>query len=98
MEVDYMNMLWNTGCHKSMADYMNERRKELFTPMERLVMEHLRRSDDGFITVNETGLYEQDTHELFAAIRHLEELHIIHKRNCEADAYEWDDKVLLKML
>lgn len=94
-----MNMLWNTGCHKSMADHMNERKEALFTPMERLVMEHLRKSDDGFIAVNETGLYEQDTHELFTAIRHLEELRIIRKRNCEADAYEWDDKtVLLKML
>ena len=94
-----MNMLWNTGCHKSMADCMDEKEEALFTPMERLVMEHLRKSNDGFIAVNETGLYEQDIHELFFAIRHLEELHIIRKRNCEAEAYEWDDKtVLLKML
>lgn len=93
-----MSMLWNTGCHKSMADYINERETKLFTPMERLIMEHLRQSD-GYIAVNETGLYEQDTHKLFTAIRHLEELHIIRKRNCEAIAYEWDDKtVLLKIL
>lgn len=94
-----MNILWNTGCHKSMADHMDEREKELFTPMERLIMEHLRKSDDGFIAVNESGLYEQNPHELFTAISHLEGLHIIRKRNCDADAYEWDDKtVLLKML
>lgn len=94
-----MNMLWNTGYHKSMADHMEERKKELFTSIERLIMEHLRKSDDGFIAVNESGLYEQDPHELFAAISHLEELHIIRKRNCDADAYEWDDKtVLLRML
>ena len=62
-------------------------------------MEHLRKSDNGFIAVNESGLYEQDTNELFTAIRHLEELHIIRKRDCEAVAYEWDDtNVLLKML
>jgi hypothetical protein len=94
-----MNILWNTGCNKSMADHMEEREKALFSPMERLIMEHLRKSDDGFIAVNETGLYEQNVHELYAAISHLEELHIIRKRNCEAEAYEWYDKtVLLKML
>lgn len=94
-----MNNLWDTGCHKSMADHMNEREMTLFTPMERLIMEHLRNSDDGFIAINETGLYGQNVNELFAAIRHLTELRIIQKRNCEADAYEWDDKmVLLKML
>ena len=88
-----MNILWNTGCNKSMADHMEEREKAL------LIMEHLRKSDDGFIAVNETGLYEQNVHELYAAISHLEELHIIRKRNCEAEAYEWYDKtVLLKML
>ena len=82
-----------------MADYRNEKEAELFTPMERLIMKHLRQSNDGYIAVNETGLYEQNTHELFTAIRHLEKLHIIRKRNCEAIAYEWDDKtVLLKML
>ena len=92
-------VLWETGNHKSMLDCMNEREEELFTPMERLIMEHLRKSNAGFIAVNETGLYEQDVHELFAAIKHLEELHIIRKRDCEADAYEWDDKtVLLKLL
>ncbi len=94
-----MNMLWNTSCHKSMADHMDEREEALFTPMERLVMDHLRKSDNGFIAVNESGLYEQDVHELYVAIKHLMELHIIKKRNCEAEAYEWDDKtVLLKML
>ncbi len=90
-----MNMLWNTGCYKSMADYMDEREETLFSSMERLVMEHLCKSDDGFIAVNETGLYEQDTHELYAAINHLKELHIIRKRNCETEAYEWDDKTVL---
>ena len=94
-----MSMLWNTGCHKSMADHMNEKESVLFTPMERLILKHLRQSDDGYIAVNETGLYEQNTHELFAAIKHLEELNIVRKRNCEAIAYEWNDKtVLLKML
>lgn len=53
-----MNMLWNTGCHKSMADHMNEREEALFTPMKRLVMDHLRKSDDGFIAIDESGLYE----------------------------------------
>lgn len=94
-----MNMLWNTGCHKSMTDHMDEREEILFSPMEILIMEHLRKSDDGFIAVNETGLYEQDIHELYVAINHLKELHIVRKRNCAAEAYEWDDKtVLLKML
>lgn len=91
--------IWSTGCYKSMADYMDKREETLFSPMERLVMEHLRKSDDGFIAVNEIGLYEQDTHELYAAISRLKELHIIRKRNCESEAYEWDDKsVLIKML
>ena len=94
-----MNILWNTGCHKSMADHMDEREKELFSPMERLVMEHLRKSEEGFVAVNEGGLYEQNAQELFTAIGRLEKLHIIRKRGCDASAYEWDDKtVLLKML
>lgn len=93
-----MDMLWIMECHRS-RDHMDEREETLFSPMERLIMRHLRKSDDGVIAVNETGLYEQDTHELYAAISHLKELHIIRKRNCEAEAYEWDDKtVLLKML
>lgn len=92
-------VLWNTHCYKSMADFRKEREKELFTPMEILIMEHLRKSDDGFIATNETGLYEQNAHELYKAINSLMEKRIIRKRNCDAEAYEWDDKnVLLRML
>lgn len=80
----------------NITDHMEE---TLFTSMEKLIIEHLIKSDDGFIAVNETGLYEQSTHELFSALGHLEELYIIRKKNCEADAYEWNDKtVLLEML
>lgn len=36
-----MNILWNTGCYKSMADHMDEQEEKMFTPMERLIMKQL---------------------------------------------------------
>lgn len=94
-----MNILWNTGCHKSMFDHMKEREEALFSPIERLLMDHLRRSDEGFIALNETGLYECEPQKLFEAINRLTDLHIIRRRDCDGVAYEWDDRtVLLKML
>lgn len=97
--ISRQNALFTGRGSETMSDRMDKREQEIFTPMERLVMEHLRKYDDGFIAVNESGLYEQDIKELFTAIYSLEEKRIIRKRDCEAIAYEWDDKtVLLKML
>ena len=97
-----MNRIYNTGCGKSMSDFSEERKRELFTPMEILVMDCLKDNVNNgidFITPNEDTLYEQNPRELFKAINHLTELHIIKKRNCDGDAYEWDDKnALLKLI
>ena len=87
------NALFTGRGNESMHDVMKRREQEFFTPMEILVMEHLRNAestDDKFVLTNETGLHEQNAHELFTAIRHLEELKIIQRRNCEAVAYEWN--------
>lgn len=97
-----MNPLYNTGCHKSAHDLLEERKTEIFTQMEILIMDSLKENLNcgiDFIVTNEDKLYGQDQRELFKALNHLSELHIIKKRNCDGDAYEWDDKhALLRIL
>ena len=81
-----MNGIYNTECNKSMSDFSEERKQELFTSMEILVMNCLKENTDngiGFITPNEDTLYKQNPKELFKAIEHLTELRIIKKKNCE---------------
>lgn len=96
------NGIYNTECNKSMSDFSEERKQELFTSMEILVMNCLKENTDngiGFITPNEDTLYKQNPKELFKAIEHLTELRIIKKKNCDGVAYEWNDtNVLLKMI
>jgi DNA-binding HxlR family transcriptional regulator len=87
-------LFWGRG-HKSMEDVMEEREKELLSPMEILILNHLRKSDDGFIAVNETELYDQNPKELFKALNSLVEKNIIKKKNYEAVAYEWTDTSIL---
>ena len=97
-----MTPLYNTDCYKSMHDLTEERKMNLFSPIEILVMDSLKKNLDcgiDFITVNEDGLFEHDPHELFKALDHLVKLHIIRKRDCDGIAYEWDDKyALLRIL
>lgn len=97
-----MNGIYNIGCNKSMADFSEERKQELFTSMEILVMNCLKENANNgidFITPNEDTLYKEDSMELFKAIEHLIKLHIIKKRDCDGDAYEWNDmNALLKMI
>ena len=80
-----MNPLYNTGCHKSVHDLSEERKTEIFTQMEILIMDSLKENLNcgiDFIATNEDKLYGQDQ-----------------KRNCDGDAYEWDDKhALLRIL
>lgn len=98
----FTNPLYNTGCHKSVHDLLEERKTEIFTQMEILIMDSLKENLNcgiDFIVTNEDKLYGQDQRELFKALNHLSELHIIKKRNCDGDAYEWDDKhALLRIL
>ena len=65
----------------------------MITPMEALILSHLRggmKLGVEFITPNEALLYNQDPKEVFYALDHLRELHILRKRNCAGTAYEFD--------
>jgi len=67
-----------------------------FTDTEKIILNKMlywetRGNDSAFILVNEGGLI-LNTHKLFSAINHLVNLRILKKRNCEAIAYEWDNK------
>ena len=57
---------------------------------------HQRENEDTFILANESGLIEIDAYTLFTAIYHLVELGILKKRDCDAVAYEWDNKERLE--
>ena len=68
-----------------------------FTDTEKIILNKMlywetRGNDSAFILVNEEGLIELNTHKLFSAINHLVNLRKLKKRNCEAIAYEWDNK------
>lgn len=65
----------------------------MVTPMEALILSHLRggmKHGVEFITPNEALLYNKDPKEVFYALDHLRELHILRKRNCAGTAYEFD--------
>lgn len=69
------------------------------TAVEKIIIQRLlywEADGDAFIMVNERILNEINSHRLFAAIWHLVSLGIIKRRECEAIAYEWDNKNLLK--
>lgn len=52
-----------------------------------------------FIVANEDVLYGKNPAEVFKAIDRLQKLHIIKKRECDGNVYEWDDmNVLMKMI
>lgn len=53
-------------------------------------------NEDIFILTNESGLIEMDTDILFKAISHLVNLGVLKRRNCDAVAYEWNDKTILE--
>lgn len=65
----------------------------MVTPLEALILSHLRggmKHGVEFITPNAALLYNQDPKEVFYALDHLRELHILRKRNCTGTAYEFD--------
>lgn len=72
------------------------KKKQKLTNMETLIINHLKESRCGFIAPNEAGLYGQDPNMLYDAIKSLCDKGIIRKRDCDADAYEWNDKNLLE--
>lgn len=72
-----------------------------FTDAEKKCLEHMliweeRHSEDAFISPDESGLIELGIKNVFVACRHLIELGILKVRGCEAIAYEWNDKNLIK--
>lgn len=54
------------------------------------------RKDDIFVVANEAGLIEIGAHNLFTAFGHLVDMGILKKRDCDAVAYEWDNRALLR--
>lgn len=72
-------------------------KSSFFTDTEKIILNKMlywenRGNDSAFILINEGGLIELNAHKLFSAINHLVNLRILRKRNCEAIAYEWDNK------
>jgi hypothetical protein len=64
---------------------------------EKIVMEHMliweeRHPEDAFILPDESGLVELGIRNVFAACRHFVELGVLQVRDCEAIAYEWNNK------
>ena len=53
-------------------------------------------ADDTFIIANEAVLIEMGASDLFTAFGHLVDMGILKKRNCDAVAYEWDNRALLE--
>jgi hypothetical protein len=58
--------------------------------MEEKIFKILNEQPDGFICPNQSGLYEEDPHALFAAINRLVEKGILRKRNCEGLTFEYN--------
>lgn len=72
-------------------------KSSFFSDTEKIILNKMlywenRGNDSAFILVNEGGLIELNANKLFSAINHLVNLRILRKRNCEAIAYEWDNK------
>lgn len=76
-----------------------------FNSTEKIVLDHMlmwenwnkdhNSSVETFILTNESGLIEVDAHELFSAINNLVEIGILRRRECDAVAYEWNNKEFL---
>ena len=85
----------------------NIKNSNKFTETEKIVLDHMlkweewnksqgRKNEDAFIVSNESGLIEIKASILFEAIYHLVDLGILKKRNCDAIAYEWDNRMALE--
>lgn len=68
---------------------------EMLTPTETIILNHLResiRAGLNFMVPNDATLYDQDLKEWSKAFIQLRKLHILRKRNINANAYEFDPR------
>lgn len=68
---------------------------EMLTPTETIILNHLResiRAGFNFMVPNDATLYDQDPKEWSKAFIQLRKLHILRKRNINANAYEFDPR------
>ena len=68
---------------------------EMLTPTETIILNHLResiRAGLNFMVPNDATLYDQDPKEESKAFIQLRKLHILRKRNINANAYEFDPR------